>query len=72
MFDPLAALDPAGPSGPFSHRGKLPDSFPTGGFWTPPHPPTILDLRDITRKVPCMGNIPYAVLILSGIVYFLS
>ena len=26
------ALDPAGPSGPFSHRGKLPDSFPTGGF----------------------------------------
>ena len=53
--------------GRFPTGGTSHDSFPTGGFYPPPLPPTILGRVDITRKVPRMGNMPYASPLVIGI-----
>ena len=51
----------AGASWAFSHGGALRMTvFPRGDFTLPPSPSSILGMVDITRKVPRMGNMPYA------------
>ena len=57
----LAPWRSLGPLGRFPTGGASHDSFPTGGFYPPPLPPTVLGMVDITRKVPRMGNMPYGV-----------
>ena len=63
---PVSVLSPCpapwwalGLPGRFPTGGASHDSFPTGGFYPPPSPPSILGMVDITRKVPRVGNMPY-------------